>query len=309
MSTKLLITGGTGTLGSHLVRQAVASNHWDAVHSTYYTLNPNYHKVFWHYLDARNLIRSLLEKIQPDTIIHTLAMSSPDECEKKKLDSWQINVETVKEIIQYCHHYSARLVFTSTDLVFDGNKGNYKEEDVPNPINFYGDTKYEAEKEILETGSQSRNLVVRLSLLYGPNLNLRPNYFHQMVKALFLQQPLELFEDQYRTVLSVSNAAECLLELVKSDVSGLLHLGGPERINRYEFGLRLAENLKLSANHLKPVKMDSSRLTARRPADVSLVSHRAASVLNTPILNVEEGIQQIINNPLFNEVFPDLSGL
>ncbi len=302
MAKKILITGGTGTLGSHLVRQAVTGNRWESVHATYYSVNPNYHKVFWHFMDARNLIRTFLEKIRPDVIIHTLAMSSPDECEKKKLDSWQINVETVKEINHYCQAHSARLVFTSTDLVFDGEKGNYAETDSPNPVNFYGDTKYEAEQEILNPEHTVRPAVIRLSLMYGINLNLQPTFFHRILHSMHHRQDLDLFQDQYRTMISVSNAAECLLEIAESDFSGILHLAGPERINRYNFGVRLAAHLGLPNDTLKSSNIDKAKLTARRPADVSLNNNLAVSILKTPILSIDDGLESIFENKSYKEL-------
>jgi dTDP-4-dehydrorhamnose reductase len=302
MAKKILITGGTGTLGSHLVRLAINNGRWDSVHATYCTVNPNYHKVFWHFMDARNLIRSMLEKIQPDCIIHTLAMSSPDECEKKKLDSWQINVETVKEIMHYCQTYPARLIFTSTDLVFDGQKGNYTETDTPNPVNFYGDTKYEAEQEILNSDPPVRHAVVRMSLLYGMNLNLQPNFFKRTLQAIHQQKPIDLFQDQYRTMMSVSNAADCLLELAESDFTGIMHLAGPERIHRYEFGLRLAKYLNLSSESLIPVQTSEVKLVARRPLDVSLNNQTARNILQTPLMNMDEGLKSIFADKSYTEL-------
>lgn len=302
MAKKILITGGTGTLGSHLVRQAIHSNRWDSVHATYNSVNPNFHKVFWHFMDARNLIRSLLEKISPDVIIHTLAMSSPDACEKKKLDSWQINVETVKEISHFCHAHSARLIFTSTDLVFDGEKGNYTESDSPNPVNFYGDTKFEAEQEILNSEMASMHAVVRLSLLYGVNLNLQPTFFHRILHALHHGQPIDLFKDQFRSMLSVSNAAECLLELAESDFTGLLHLAGPERINRYDFGVRLANHIGISPEPLKEALSSEAKLMAKRPADVSLCNQLALQTLKTKLLSIDEGLQSIFTDKSYTEM-------
>jgi dTDP-4-dehydrorhamnose reductase len=296
MGKKLLITGGTGTLGSHLVRMAIQSNQWESVHATYNSLNPNYHKVFWHFIDARNLIRTTLEKIKPDAIIHTLAMTSPDLCEKRKLDAWQINVETVKETVQYISTYNARLIFTSTDLVFEGLRGMYTETDPPNPVNFYSDTKLEAENEILNCTDWKNFAIVRLSLMYGYNLNQRKNYFDELVHAVQHQEPAEVFDDQYRTLLSIHNAAECLLELLSSDFTGLLHLGGPERLSRYEFACRLARFSKKPADHFKKVSMTSANLAARRPADVSLNSTLAQSILKTRILNCDESFKYLFQN-------------
>lgn len=295
MSDILLITGGTGNLGSHLVRLAVQSGKWTEVHSTYHTLNPNFHKIFWHYSDARNTVLPILNRIKPTCIIHTMALASPDECEKRKLDAWQINVKAASEIITYANANPARLIYTSTDLIFDGEKGNYSEEDKPNPINFYADTKLEVEREITETYASGNFVIARIGLQYGFNLNQRLTFFDTLYNGLRNQSPIQLYEDQFRSMMHLHNTAECLLELASSDFQGLIHLAGPERISRYEFGLRLAHSLKLSDTAIVRVKMENTPSLYKRPKDVSLNIALAKKILKTPIQSVDEGIRSIFS--------------
>lgn len=245
-------------------------------------------------MDARNPIGPILEKIKPDCIIHTLAMTSPEACESRKLDAWQINVETTKDIADYSRSHQARMIFTSTDLVFDGQKGNYSEEDAPNPVSFYGDTKAEAEQIVSER--MGRLLIARLSLLYGFNLNARPVFFDQVYTAIKNKQPLALFGDQFRTMMHVANASACLLELADSELTGVLHLGGPERISRFDFGKRLAQFLGVNAKTVSSQPMSAIKGKARRPADASLDIGKAKSVLKTHIQTIEEGFNQIFNS-------------
>ncbi len=295
MPGRLLITGGTGTLGSHLVRLASKSGVWSEVHATYHTTNPNFHKVFWHYTDARNLTLPLLKKINPQYLIHTLAMTSPDECEKRKLDAWQINVKSVNEIIDYCNTHETRLIFTSSDQVFDGTKGAYSEDDQPHPINFYGDSKLEAENEISENLITKNHVIARLGLLYGFNLNMGVNFFETLHVALKNQTPIRLFTDQFRSMISAMNAAECLLELAQNNYNGMLHVAGPEKISRYDFGLRLCHHAKTPVLPMLKSKMDEVKVLAKRPADVTLNIARAKEILETRMLTVDEGLRQIFN--------------
>lgn len=245
-------------------------------------------------MDARNPIGAILEKIKPDCVIHTLAMTSPDECESKKLDAWQINVETTKDIAGYSHAHQTRMIFTSTDLVFDGEKGNYSEEDPPNPVSFYGDTKAEAEQIVAER--MGRLLIVRISLLYGFNLNGRPVFFDQVYTAIKNKQPIALFGDQFRTMMNVANAAACLLELAENESTGILHLGGPERISRFDFGKRLAKFIGANSKTISSQPMSEIKSKARRPADASLNIDKAKSMLKTHIQTIEEGFTQIFNS-------------
>ena len=291
----LLITGGTGNLGSHLVRLALKAEKWDEVHATYHMLNPNFHKIFWHFLDARNSILPALNRIKPTCIIHTMALSSPDECEKRKLDAWQINVKTTGEIISYANSNTVRLIYTSTDLVFDGEKGNYSEADKACPVNFYGDTKLEVENEMLEILSTGNYVIARLGLLYGFNLNQRLNFFDTIYNGLRNQTEIRLFEDQYRSFMNLSNAAACLMELASINYHGMIHLAGPERLSRFEFGLRLAHHLKLSDATIIKSKMEDVPSLSRRPKDVSFNIDLARKTLKTTIQAVDEGIRSMFS--------------
>ncbi|KAB2878885.1 SDR family oxidoreductase [bacterium] len=289
----LLITGGTGNLGSHLVRIALKSGKWDEVHSTYHALNPNFHKIFWHFTDARNSILPMLTRINPTCIIHTMALSSPDECEKRKLDAWQINVKATGEIITYANLNAVRFVYTSTDLVFDGEKGDYSEEDKTCPVNFYGDTKLEVENDILEKFTTANYVTARLGLLYGFNLNQRLNFFDTLYNGLRNQDSVTLFKDQFRSMMNISNAAECLMELASNTYQGMIHLAGPERISRYDFGLRLAHHLKLPDAAIVGIKTEEMQSLSKRPKDVSMNISLALKTLKTPIQSVDEGIRSI----------------
>lgn len=293
MSNILLITGGTGTLGSHLVRTAVKSGFWDEVHATYHTLNPNFHKISWHYMDARNEINQVLNRVKPTTIIHTMAMTSIEECERKKLDAWQVNVKATTQMVNHANTCGARLIFTSTDLIFDGKKGMYGITDDPEPVNFYGDSKFEAEKEIVENMTSGRYIIARIGLLYGLNLNQRLNFFDKMYNRIRNGPPIDLFEDEYRSFGSVSNIADCLLELALSDHEGVLHLAGPERASRYEFGRRMAQLLGLSSEHIRPIKQTDHVSVGRRPADVSLDVSSAQGVLKIRLFGIDDGIRQM----------------
>lgn len=295
MADVLLITGGTGNLGSHLVRLAVKLGKWDEVHATYHALNPNFHKIFWHFTDARNPIAPTLNRVKPTCIIHTMALSSPDECEKRKLDAWQINVKATSEIITYANANPVRLIYTSSDLVFDGEKGNYSEEDNARPLNFYGDTKLEVENEIRENYLTKNYVVARIGLQFGFNLNQRLNFFDAIYNSLRNQTPVKLFEDQFRSMMNINNASECLLELATNEYQGMIHLAGPERISRHEFGLRLAYHLKLSDAAIIKTKMTEMPTFSKRPKDVSLNINLARKILKTPIQSVDEAIRSIFS--------------
>jgi dTDP-4-dehydrorhamnose reductase len=163
------------------------------------------------------------------------------------------------------------MVFLSTDLVFDGEKGWYREDDLPAPLSVYGRTKAAAEQAVLAV---PRGLVLRVSLLFGPSIVERPYFFDEQVVALREGRPLTLFNDEWRTPLSLASAARAVRMLVHSDFAGILHLGGPERMSRLEMGQRLAVHLGMNPSVLVAVPRSSIPAAEPRPGDTSLDSSR-----------------------------------
>ena len=143
-------------------------------------------------------------------------------------------------VAEECARSGTRLVFISTDLVFNGERGGYREEDEPAPLSVYGRSKRDAEAIVR---ASPNSVVVRLSLLYGPSLNGCPSFFDEQTVALRTGRNVTLFTDEWRTPLDLPTAARALAALAAADATGLLHIGGPERLSRYEMGLRLASSL------------------------------------------------------------------
>jgi dTDP-4-dehydrorhamnose reductase len=163
----------------------------------------------------------------------------------------------------------ARLLLVSTDLVFDGEQGNYRETDGSRPLSVYGHTKLAAEKAVL---AYPRNLVARISLLFGPTLVQRTSFFDEQVSALRERRPCKLFSDEWRTSLGLESAARALIALVHSDFQGTIHVGGPERLSRLEMGIRLARSLHRDPSVFVGVSRTSIGSREPRPRDLSLDS-------------------------------------
>lgn len=291
---RLLITGGTGNLGSTLIKVAMAKRLWEDVCATYHSRKPNYHDIVWVPMDGQVDPQETLQRLQPTHIIHTLAMSSPDVCEVNKLEAWRINVQLTQELAEYADASACRLIFTSTDLIFDGNSGNYDEDSIPAPLNFYGDTKVEAESVLRER--LSNFVIARISLMYGFNLNGGMNFFSGLVEKLRQKQTVMLFHDQVRTMLSIPNAAEALLDLASGSYCGTVHIGGPQAVSRYEFGKTLAKRLGVEEGLVLPESMKNERTRVRRPADVSLRSGVLDQLGLGKILDIDAGLEQVLQH-------------
>jgi len=269
--SRLLVTGASGFLGWHLCRLAQPS--WE-VHGTYHRHPLQGLKIKWHAIDLTDLstVQAWLVALSPEAIIHTAALSQPNRCEEQPDLSYAINVEVTHWLAQFCGDRQIPFVFTSTDQVFDGQSAPYCEEDIPRPINTYGRHKAKAEQGIRQVHPSAT--ICRMPLLYGPPTPVAECFLPGFIRTLAARQPLRLFTDEFRTPAYVEDAAKGLLLALAHSVD-FLHLAGPERISRYDFGLRMAEIFDLNRDLILPSRQVDVSMLAARPADVSSSYQRA----------------------------------
>lgn len=287
---RILVTGASGFLGGHICQQA--TKHWEvfgAFHQ-HETLPGNTTPVKIDLSEGEKVL-AILDKVDPGAVIHAAVMQV-DDCERAPALAHRINVEATREIAEWCSQRQRRLIYISSDLVFDGKTGWYAESDSPQPINLYGQTKREGEIATLLACPQA--CVARLPLMYGFPLARGYCFFAGMFAQLQKQETVPVFHDQYRTPGLVENMAEALLELAKSDFSGIIHLGGAKRGSRYAFAQALCRCTGFDEALLRPVSMFEAKTPAARPQDVSLKNTRAPDVLKTNLLGYEEGLQALL---------------
>lgn len=223
-----------------------------------------------HYRDSGNLI----EELQPDLLIHAAAMADTGQCEKNPEAAHALNVEATVNLGGICADLRIPMVFTSTDLVFDGLKGNYRETDAVNPLNRYGEQKAMAEEKLLRVYPEA--LVCRLSMMFGERAAGEQNYLQQLLRQLEQGIRPKLFIDEFRSICGAHEAARGLLHFAGKR-SGILHLAGPERLSRYEFGIRVTQAYGFDENALDACSSDDVQTAARRPKDVSMDVSQAAA--------------------------------
>jgi dTDP-4-dehydrorhamnose reductase len=180
----------------------------------------------------------------------------------------------------------------SMDMVFDGKKGNYDEDDKPEPISYYGYSKRTAEEDVLHTYPEA--LVVRVALLYGFPLGGGKSFSAELYHHLRAGNRVKVFADQFRTPIGAGNAAAAIVELTMQSARGVLHLGGSERLSRSRFAIELARQMGAELQLLEEISMHDIKWLVPRPQDVSLSSGRAQQVLQTPLLDCREGIKQML---------------
>ena len=281
---RMLVTGGSGYLGRWVVRLARAG--WD-VTATYLTHPANQADepgALWQWLDVRNeaAVRALVQEVCPAVIVHTAA-SNPGEGAGFEV----VNATGTRHVARAAATCSARLVHVSTDVVFDGEKGHYVEEDLPAPVTPYGYSKALAEEEVRGSGAEA--IIVRTSLIYGwrPRLDRQTRW---IVNALNTGQPVHLFTDEIRCPIWVESLAAAVLELAGLEYTGVLHVAGAQALSRYEFGGRLARFHGLDPAPLVPALSRESGLC--RPLDCTLDCSRARALLRTPLPGADEVLER-----------------
>jgi dTDP-4-dehydrorhamnose reductase len=235
-------------------------------------------------------VRTTFTEFRPDVVVHTAALSDVDACERHPDAAHQVNVQGSEAIARAALEVGARLIYISTDQVYDGAKRYYDESDVPKPLMVYGRTKLEGER--LAATICPETMILRLALMYGWGSSSRLNFVDWLLQRLRAGQEVPLFVDQYRTPLYVVQASEAIRQLIDApEVRGTFNLGGGERINRYAFGRTFCKVFNLPIDLLKPIEMGSTTGLAARPRDCSMNSARIGALLQITPLTVQEGLR------------------
>lgn len=253
-----LITRASGQLGAYLLRELSGQDvvAWQGTRDVDLT--------------RRDVVAAAFRGIKPTIVLHAAALATVSACQRDPQRAWAVNAEATALLAELAAECSARLVYVSTDLVFDGERGSYCEDDEARPLSIYGQTKLAAEPRALAAGG----VVARLSLLFGPTLSERPAFFDAQVRALREERPITCFDDEWRTPLSLVTAARALTDLVRSDCRGLFHLGGPARLSRWEMGRILAAHLRADPGLVLAAPRNGNPALEPRPRDTSLDSSR-----------------------------------
>ena len=290
--TKLLIIGGSGLVGSTILKYKPVS--WDTT-ATYNSNQQNIadtNLIKIDLLNDSNPILNLIEKIQPDFVVHTVAFPSVDFCEENHSLAEKLHVKKTQKIADICKNIDSKLLFLSTDAVFQGELNKkYSENDPTNPINYYGLTKLRAEKIILD--SSKKNVVLRTAVVYGNHKKSR--FTNWILDSLRQNKSVDPFIDQYNTPTLVNDLVKSIILIFEKNISGLFHATGPSCINRYEFAVKLAEKFDYDKSIIKPVTSKEKKQDAPRPNSTCLNSKKLESAIDFQFNDIENGISIILN--------------
>lgn len=291
MAQGVLVLGAGGFLGRHLI-EALGG-------SALPVLRPSARGgsgVIFHDLGQQGALKGLLDEAAAPVVINCAALASPALCEERRSEASALNIELPRALGRWSAESGARVIHVSTDLVFGGSaapEGGFSEEDQPDPVSFYGQTKAEGETALLEQDSAA--LVVRLPLLFGDPKGTGRGASEDLFRSLARGERPRLFTDEYRCPLPVSVAAKVLAELVDEKVRGLLHVAGAERVSRFELGLALHHERfgehERARRELRGCLRAELGLSPRRPEDTSLCTRRAAALLGAELPDLAEGVR------------------
>ncbi len=270
-----LVTGASGQLGSHIVHQLASDPGDPAILALVGRHDVGVAGVDVQRCDLADFgrLRSCIREFRPTHIVHLGAMSAVAECHAQPEAATRINTTATQVLGEAADGTGARFVFSSTDMVFGGDRAPYRESDPPDPLSHYGRTKAAAERLLSDMGG---SLVVRLPLMYGLPRNSRDTTFVRQIAALRTGQPLRLFTDEFRTPVWLADAARALIALARGELTGVMHVAGPERLSRYELIARSAALVRIAAPNLVPISRLDIPAPEPRPADLSLDGSRFA---------------------------------
>ncbi len=291
MAIRYVITGASGFLGGYLLSLCDPQ---EAV-GVYGSHRPAESGRRWLRCDFSRP-EAAAEKIaalEPQICIHAAAKSNLDWCEKNPREARRVNTESAVVLARRCQEVGCRFVFISTDMVFDGRRGNYGESDAPSPINWYGRTKVEAEERVLAAHPEA--LVARMALIYGfPYFRDHGGSFLSwLVGRLEQGQPAPLFTDQFRTPVEVGEAAQAVLALAGAGAKGIVHIAGSERLDRLTFGRYVCESFGYDPALLQRTVMAEIPSQAPRPRDLSLQTGRLQQLLGRRLSGCREGLARL----------------
>ena len=287
---KLLISGASGLYGSKLAQIATIKSY--EVYSGYNRDQPAYGTAIQFDISHKNQIVEVFKKVCPDVVVHAAALTDVDNCERNKDLAWKINVEGTRNVVEAVRETDVFFIYISTDYVFNGKTGLYKESDAPDPINYYGFTKLEAEKIVENVADEY--CVARTSVVYGSTPAAgKVNFALWLLNELKRNEKTRIVTDQWNSPTLNTNLAEMTLEIIERKLTGIFHLSGATRISRYDFAHLIAETFHLDSNLLCAATSAEFSWTAKRPKDSSLDTTKARQKLKRHPLQIKQALDRM----------------
>lgn len=281
---KILITGAYGQLGNSLNKFL---NPKDEVFRTGLNIPTGERGLQLNIID-KIMLKDILLSISPDVIINLVALTNVDFCELNPKIAKEVNTNGVHNLVDV---FPGKIIHLSTDYVFDGLNGPYKEEDQINPISVYGKTKYESEKIVLE---RDNNLVLRGNVLYDMSKNNNASFLNWVVNNLKNKNLIKVVDDQFNNPTWTESIAKVLMSCLDNNISGLYHWGDEDYLSRYEFAIKIANAYNLENSLIKKISTSELNQSAPRPLNGGLDQNKLKNILNIRPPNINDCLNTLL---------------
>jgi dTDP-4-dehydrorhamnose reductase len=284
---KLLVTGGSGLLGSHIVKRAKRKYSVISAYWRHFPEGDGFKTAVFNIKNFSDVVESI-EKYLPDVIIHSAALTNVDYCEKNRKEAWMTNAKGTQNVVKACEKIGAKMVYISTAGIFDGKRAPYTEVAQPNPLNYYARTKLQGERY---TRMLEGHLIVRTTVPYGWH-PWKLNFVTWVIGNLKRKIPIKIVTDQRNTPTYADDFAKALLRLIKLDKKGIFNIAGATSISRFDFVMKIVKIFNLNKNLVLPVTSKELAQVAQRPRDDSLKINKILK-LGIKMSSVDEGLRKM----------------
>lgn len=290
---KLIVTGANGFVAGSVLAQVGAD--WEIHAISRGEPRARRTNVHWHTCDpiSPGELTRVFDEVLPDAVVHAAALADIDVCQTHRELARAANVEFTHALADLCGERGCKFVLCSTDTIFDGERAPYGEDDPPGPVNFYAETKVEAEQIAAQLGAHAA--IARLSLVVGlPVLGAGNSFLPRMITSFKEGRPVAATEREVRTPVDVITVGRALLELAGSNHHGVFHLGGRDRVNRFQLAQQIAARFGFPQDLVVAQSVANPPGRAPRPRDVSLDVSKTRARLVTPMLTLDDGLSLIL---------------
>jgi dTDP-4-dehydrorhamnose reductase len=296
---KILVTGANGLLGQHLIQLLIQEKEKIIAVGKGPCRIPKNFAIDLDYFDSDigdlEKMKQIFQSKKPESIIHAAAMTQVDDCEQNKEECFRVNVLATRSMIHLAEQFSKFFLYVSTDFVFDGKRGFYNEEDVPNPVNWYGHTKLESEKDVMQM--KVPWAIVRTCLVFGhPFGSFRNNLVTWVNSKLEKKEKIKVVDDQFRTPTDAHDLASGIFQIIKKKSQGIFHISGKDKMSPYEMAIRTAEYCGLDKSLIERVDETSFSQPAIRPKRTGFNIEKARKELGYEPVSFDESLMRTFSS-------------
>jgi dTDP-4-dehydrorhamnose reductase len=290
---KVLVTGANGFTGQHLIKTLIGKGFEVIATSRNESLLPSYNKLTYYNIELTDVsnVENLFDLTRPNAVIHTAAMSKPDECSANPNLCTANNIEATGHLLEAATKVGTQhFIYLSTDFIF-GEGGPHAEDDAPAPLNLYGASKLEA--EALVNAAAIKATIVRPVFMYGPVWqNLRPSFIQWVAGKLKNGEPIKVVTDQARTPTYIGDLCWGLRKIINDQVPGVFHLAGKDIVSPYDMAVAVAKHLNLPLDLIEPVTASTFPEPVKRAQRSGLKIDKAVSMLGYAPHSFAEALQK-----------------